>query len=240
MHSNLVQNERVVYWEGREYFPGALKVLEEWVRELLLHLFIIETFNSYIVRFLSSFALRVYRGALLFLFRLQMHDTLQLHLPLFLRKLRSHSIEILEALEMVLLPPKKVEALILVIAIHKVWYFLEPDWPLRLFILLVTLLRRIPKTRLYFEVTMVQALLKFLTLVSHIHHLLGALVLGIVLRGALVSLIRIESLSVGRLQSYFVVEIVVCAWQTRYKILERMLAESPLVLDKKLVRGAGG
>lgn len=84
----------------------------------MLHLFIIETFNSYIVGFLSSFALGVNRGALLILLRLQMHDTLQLHLPLFLRKLRSHSIEILEALEMVLLPAKKVEALILVIAIH--------------------------------------------------------------------------------------------------------------------------
>ena len=87
---------------------------------------------------------------------------------------------------------------------------------------------------------MVQALLKFLTLFFHIHHLLGALVLGIELRGAQVGLIRIESLSVGRLQSYLVVEIVVCAWQTRHEILEGMLAESPLILDKKLVGGAGG
>ena len=87
---------------------------------------------------------------------------------------------------------------------------------------------------------MVQALLKFLTLISHIHHLLGALVLSIELRGALVGLIRIESLSVGRQQSYFVVEIVVCARLTRHEILEGMLAESPLVLDKKLVLGAGG
>lgn len=111
---------------------------------------------------------------------------------------------------------------------------------MRLFLLLLTLLRRIPKTRLYFEVTMVQALLKFLTLISHIHHLLGALVLSIELHGALVGLIRIESLSVGRQQSYFVVEIVVCARLTRHEILEGMLAESPLVLDKKLVLCAGG
>ena len=82
---------------------------------------------------------------------------------------------------------------------------------------------------------MAQAFLKFLTLFFHIHHLLGALVLGIVQGRALVGRIRIESLSVGRLQSYFVVEIVVGARNARHEILERMLAESPLVLDKKLV-----
>ena len=36
------------------------------------------------------------------------------------------------------------------------------------------------------------------------------------------------------------VEIVVCARLTRHEILEGMLAETPLVLDKKLVLGAGG
>ena len=87
---------------------------------------------------------------------------------------------------------------------------------------------------------MAQAFLKFLTLFSHIHHLLGTLVLGIIQSRALVGRIRIESLSVSRLQRYFVVEIVVGARQTGHEILERMLAESPLVLDKKLVGGAGG
>jgi hypothetical protein len=108
MHSDLVQNEWVIHREGREYFPGGLKVIEQRVRKFLLHFFVIQSFNSYIARFLSCLHFRVHRGALLLLFRLQMHDALQLHLPLFLRKLRSHSIEILESFEMVLLTLQKV------------------------------------------------------------------------------------------------------------------------------------
>ena len=46
---------------------------------------------------------------------------------------------------------------------------------------------------------MAQALLKFLTLLSHIDYLLGALVLGIVLARALVHCMGIEGFSVGRM-----------------------------------------
>ena len=84
MHSYLVEYEWIVHGEGWEYFASALKVLEERVRELLLNLLVIQTFNSYIVWFLGSLALRVGYGALLILFWLQMHNTLQLHLPLLL------------------------------------------------------------------------------------------------------------------------------------------------------------
>ena len=46
---------------------------------------------------------------------------------------------------------------------------------------------------------MVQALLKFLTLLSHIDYLLGAMLLDIVLASALVGCMGSEGLSVGRM-----------------------------------------
>ena len=64
------------------------------------------------------------------------------------------------------------------------------------------------------------------------------MVITIGLGRAQVSRIRREGLSVGGLQCYFVVKIVVRAGQALHKILEGMLAKPPLVLDQKLVRCA--
>ena len=83
MDPNLIQNQRIISRESRVNFTITLEVLKEWVVEVLLHLLIVELFNSYIIRFLGRLGFAIICGALLVFLWLYMHYIFQLQLLFF-------------------------------------------------------------------------------------------------------------------------------------------------------------
>ena len=83
MDPNLIQNQRIISRESRVNFTITLEVLKKWVIEVLLHLLIVELFNSYIIRFLGRLGFAIIGGALLVFLWLYMHYIFQLQLLFF-------------------------------------------------------------------------------------------------------------------------------------------------------------
>ena len=85
------------------------------------------------------------------------------------------------------------------------------------------------------EISVLELLFKLLALVLHMLHI-SARIVHIVLQLSLV-ILDVLFLKFGE---DFIVEIVFGLWNTLDKVLERVLAETPLILDEKLLRIALG